>query len=157
MGSVTNEMRRIMIWTISDAALNFITQQNCSNTSSLPLHMVSILQRSQIKRSNSCFKNQTFSYVAVLDLDKIHSSHKYIRLGPGMLLPDVCAAPCDQHIKYIGKHTKLRWYHITLSFFQDLQSSPKTVFMWWQARFWRLNLKNWKAVITEGWRSKCEL
>lgn len=45
-----------------------------------------------------------------------------------MLLPDVCTAPCDQHIKDIGNYTKLCWCHITLSLFQKLQSSPKEAF-----------------------------
>lgn len=86
---------------IIDAALNFIARQSRSNTffffffpkptPPLPpplarthaFHMVKIPRR----RSNSCFKRtDLFSYVAVSELDRIRSSHKYIRRGSGALL-----------------------------------------------------------------------
>lgn len=95
-------------------------------------NMVSIWWRSRIEDQIPALKKQTFSYVVVSDLGKIHTSHKYIRHGFSMLLPDVCAAPCERHIKCIGERTKLGRHRVTFSifsflffFFQLSQSRPK--------------------------------
>lgn len=104
-------------------------------------HMVSIWWRSRIEDQIPALKKQTFSYVAMSDLDKIHTSHKYIRHGSSMMFADVCAASCDQHVKRIGRPTKRCQCCVSLSF--PLQRSPKR------------SLRSQAKLM--GWRSEFEM
>lgn len=108
---------RCLNWTINITALNFITQQKAT----LPKHIISpkthgfntvkIPDRDQTLGP----KIQYFHTYRCVGFGKNTRSRKYIRFGSGMLLPDVCTAQCDQHIKYIGNYMELCCYNITLS------------------------------------------